>query len=416
MRHILSVLSLSIITFHIHNYFGAFMKLVQGTLAIALSTVLVACGGGGSSGYYDNNNSGNNGGGTTQPPAVDLVAAKAQLDVLKREGQYLFGNYDPNDADAQKGYIDHALDTFTQGPLQLALDARKAFEQNPNAFLTFDKCVAEGIYSNTKCHVLIDDAHIKSVLNSINKDKYTDWDFDVVDQDIAGLKVDNEQVDRFTGKTIIVIFDNQNADKRYNDIWVSGVFAYPFKQSWGLEQVDQLRVVSMSTDNSEYNITLTYDDQTEETKGAVSIYKDPTSSDGELYTLQNNSGFEVLINDNPNTPNVEPVTFTINSVPGDATAFSTYRVNKDLIHSLDLKNVTAINGQRIENETPNTNVQSLTGSMKLSGLDIFTFKNSKTAKTLNFEHSFDEFTFKGQSIKNGTKVTTTLTQPSGLSY
>ena len=417
MRHILSMLSLSIITFHIHNYFGAFMKLVQGTLAIALSTLLVACGGGGSSGYYDNNNTGGNtGGGSTQPPAVDLVAAKAQLDVLKREGQYLFGNYDPNDADTQKGYIDHALDTFTQGPLQLALDARKAFEQNPNNFISFDKCVGEGIYSNTKCYVLIDDAHIKSVLNSVNKDKYTNWDFDVVDQDIQGLKINDEQIDRFTGKTIIIIFDNQNADKRHNDIWVSGVFAYPFKQSWGLEQVDQLRVVSMSTDSSEYNITLTYDDQTEETKGAVSIYKDPTSLDGDLYTLQNNSGFEVLINDNPNTPNAEPVTFTINSVPGDATAFSTYRIDKNSVQTLDLKNVTAINGQRIENETPAANLQSLTGSIQLVGKDIFTFKQNVAKSTLNFKHSFNGFTYQGTSVHDGKKVTTTLSQPTGLKY
>ena len=395
------------------------MKLVQSGLAIALSTLLVACGGGGSDGYYENT-TGNNNGNENTPPAIDLSAAQAQLDILKREGQYLFGNYDPTDAKAPKGYIDHALDTFTQGPLQLALDARKAFETNPNAFLTFDKCVNEGIYINTKCHVLIDDAHIKSVLNSVNanQNKYTSWDFDVFDEEVSGLKITDEQVDRFTGKTIIVIFDNQNADKRYNDVWVSGVFAYPFQQSWDLTQTDQLRVVSMATESSEYNLTITYDDGTEETKGALSIYKDPTSLDGDLYTLQNNSGFEVLINDNPNTPNVEPVTFTINSVPGDATAFSTYRIGKNGIHTLDLKNITAIDGQRIENEEPALNAQSLTGSVKLSGLDIFTFKNSNIATTLNFEHTFGDlpFTFKGQSIKDGNKVTTTLTQPDNLKF
>ncbi|MFX6334890.1 hypothetical protein ABTF54_19695, partial [Acinetobacter baumannii] len=44
---------------------------------------------------------------------------------VKQEGKYLFGAYDLNNESLSKGYIDHALDTFAQGPLKLTLDIRK---------------------------------------------------------------------------------------------------------------------------------------------------------------------------------------------------------------------------------------------------------------------------------------------------
>ena len=85
---------------------------------MTLSGLLVACGSGGSNGYY---NQPNNGGNITTP-STDFNEAQKTLDSLKLEGQFLFGNYDPTDATTAKGFIDHALDTFAQGPLQLAID------------------------------------------------------------------------------------------------------------------------------------------------------------------------------------------------------------------------------------------------------------------------------------------------------
>src|SRR5690606_18503545 len=119
-----------------------------------------------------------------------------------------------------------------------------------------------------------------------NPQKYINWDFDVNDDEVSGMKLSQEQIDAFTGKTMIIIFDNRNTDKKYNDVWVTGVFGYPYKQSWGLTQTDQLRIVSMNEADSNYQVTLTYEDQTTETKGALSIYRDPTSTDGELYVLR----------------------------------------------------------------------------------------------------------------------------------
>ncbi|WP_446893026.1 hypothetical protein [Acinetobacter sp. NS4_7] len=93
------------------------MNFLKGTLAVALTGLLTACGGGGSDGYYGDTGAT---GGATPPPQSNTsteLAAK-QLEILKREGQFLFGNYDSNDLDTAKGYIDHSLDTFAHGPLQ----------------------------------------------------------------------------------------------------------------------------------------------------------------------------------------------------------------------------------------------------------------------------------------------------------
>lgn len=209
------------------------MKLIKTTLAMTLSSLLVACGGGGSDGYY--NDQSNNSGNTPPPttPSTDLDEAQLTLNALKQEGQFLFGNYDATDATTAKGYIDHALDTFAQGPLQLAIDTKKAFDQNHNNFFYREKCMDSGTYANTGCYILFGDSEIRRVLNLVNPNKYTNWDFDVNDNEIDGMKLSEEQIDHFTGKTMIIIFDNRNADKKYNDIWVTGVFGYPYKQSWG---------------------------------------------------------------------------------------------------------------------------------------------------------------------------------------
>lgn len=383
---------------------------------MTLSSLLVACGGGGSDGYY--NDQSNNSGNTPPPttPSTDLDEAQLTLNALKQEGQFLFGNYDATDATTAKGYIDHALDTFAQGPLQLAIDTKKAFDQNHDNFFYREKCMDSGTYANTGCYILFGDSKIRGVLNLVNPNKYTNWDFDVNDNEIDGMKLSEEQIDHFTGKTMIIIFDNRNADKKYNDIWVTGVFGYPYKQSWGIIQEDQLRIVSMNETDGNYQVTLTYQDQTTETKGALSIYKDPTSTDGELYVLQNNSGFDVLINDNPQTPDAEPVNFTINSVPGDATALATYRIGTTGMQTLNLPNVSSISGTRIENESPNNNAQSFTGSIFLEGTNIFTFKKALNGTKLKFKHIFNGITYEGESINNNGTISTALTRPSGLKF
>lgn len=390
------------------------MKVLQGTLSLALIGLLTACGGGGSDGYYNNsssespNNSGNTS--TTTPNET----AQAQLNILKREGQFLFGNYDANDSTTSKGYIDHALDTFAQGPLQLAVDAKKLFDQNKSYFTYYDVCFAgEGnqIYENTPCYVLEGEANIKASLNTVSPNTYNTWDFSITKDQLAKLKITPEQITKFTGESFIIIFDNQNKDKAFNDVWVAGVFGYPYQQSWGLNQIDQLRIVSMNGEG-QYNVTTAES----KTYGALSIYKDPTSIDGDLFVLQNNSSFDVLINDNPNTPDVEPVSFTINSVPGDSKAIATYRIRKSAEQVLDIPSVSAISGSRIENEAPSSNVQSFTGSIHLEGNNIFTFKKAVNGTLLKFKHVFNGITFEGQSTNNNGTVNTILTQPSNLKY
>lgn len=424
MRHISYVLSLNIITFHIHNYFGVFMKLVQGTLAIALSTLLVACGGGGSSGYYDDNNNSNNNGGTTQPPAVDLVAAKAQLEILKREGQYLFGNYDPNDATMTKGYVDHALDTFAQGPLQLSQDIRQvnlSLYKDEAHYLP--KCFAESTTDYRACYVFQGE-EIKSLLTG-----YDDWDFDITASDLKGITLQHDEVspnlEDYQAPTVIFVFENENADKNFHDVTISGAFAYPFQQSWGLEQSKQKRFVLINQETSNYKIdgTLTdIDPETNElvtrevTLGAISIYKDLTSKDGELFNIRAGSGFNVLVNDNPNVAFAEPVSFRIESTPGNASTSASLRIKDSGEQELNLPSVTTIDGTRVENETPDLNAQQFTGSIFLSGTNIFTFKHNVANTTLNFKHTFNGFSYEGKSVNDGKKITTTLTQPSGLKY
>lgn len=394
------------------------MGFIKSSLALALASLLVACGGGGSDGYFNNESNNSNNGNIPNPSdtPTNLEEAQATLTKLKQEGQYLFGNYEPSNKDTSKGVIDHTLDTFSQGPLQLAIDAKKSFELNPNNFVYRSKCMDSGVYANTGCYILFGDTEIKKALNLVNPNIYTNWDFDVNDNEIEGMKLSQEQIDHYTGKTMIIIFDNRNVDKKYNDVWVTGVFGYPYKQSWGLIQEDQLRIVSMNETDSNYQVTLTYNNQTTETKGALSIYKDPTSTNGDLYVLQNNSGFDVLINDNPNTPDVEPVAFTINSIPGDTMALATYRIDASGFQTLNIPSISSISGTRIENESPSSNTNSFTGSIFLQGNNIFNFKNAANGTILKFKHIFNSVTYEGQSINENGTIKTTLTQPSGLAY
>ena len=94
----------------------------------------------------------------------------------------------------------------------------------------------------------------------------------------------------------------------------------------------------------------------------MSVYKDNTSTDGDLYVIQGGSGFNVLINDNPNVPFAEPISFVVNSTPGN-TNNATYRVRLGKNQVLSLPNITGIEGSRVENEAPTTNIQKFNGSI-----------------------------------------------------
>lgn len=398
------------------------MKLVQSSLAIALSTLLVACGGGGSDGYYENT-TGNNNGNENTPPAVDLSAAQAQLDILKREGQYLFGNYDPADADTPKGYIDHALDTFAQGPLQLSQDIRQIdVTQYSKNYLP--KCFVNSTSDYRSCYVFVGE-EIKDLV-----DGYDSWDFDITASDLRGITLQHDEVtpnlENYQAPTVIFVFENENSDKNFNDVTISGAFAYPFQQSWGITQTEQKRFVLINSETSDYKIDATFADfdpdanevvEREVTMGAISIFKDLTSKDGDLFKIRAGSGFNVLINDNPNVAFAEPVAFRLESTPGDLATSASFRIKASGEQELNLPRVTAIDGTRVENESPNRNEQQFTGSIFLSGNNIFTFKQNVANSTLNFKHTINGFTFEGQSILKGdNQVIPTLTQPSGLKF
>lgn len=377
------------------------MKLLKGTLTLALTATLTACGGGGSEGYFNNqssnsNNSNTSGSGNSNTGATeDYTAQTTQFNaVLDREAKALFGTSDITDDNQQKGYFDHAFDTFGNGPLQLAIDAKKAFDQDPSKFEYLPQCMSSGTYTNTGCYALIGDDidHIlKDVLNSVSNNKYANWDFDVNKSDIAGMKMTADQITQYTGKTVIIIFENENKDKNLNDVWVSGAFKYPFQQSWGLTQSTQTRIVSMNQDSSEYAITLTLNGVSD-TKGALSVYKNPLYKNGIKYDIQNESAFSVLTNDNPQEPAIEPVTFTVGSKTG-APSISSYIINNDKTEELSLPNVT-IQGLRTDNLTPSTNSKTISGSLFYkynpnqsgSTTTLFQFINALKGATFDFNH------------------------------
>ncbi len=141
-------------------------------------------------------------------------------------------------------------------------------------------------------------------------------------------------LEEYESNTRIYVFENENGDKNFHDVTITGAFAYPFQQSWGIQQTQQKRFVLINGNTSDYKITTTAivtdpstgeDIEREVTTGAISIYKDLSSLDGDLYNIQSGSGFNVLINDNPNIPFAEPISFVLNSTPG-TTSSASYRV------------------------------------------------------------------------------------------
>ncbi|GLG82567.1 hypothetical protein [Acinetobacter calcoaceticus] len=391
------------------------MKLTHGVCGVTLAAFLTACGGGGSDGYYNQNS---NSGSTTTPttPSTDQELATSVLNSVKQEGKYLFGAYDLNDEKLSKGYIDHALDTFAQGPLKLTLDIRKV-DLTKYSDHYRDKCFIKSTTDYRACYVFKGD-EIKTLLSG-----YNDWDFDITADDLKNIKLASDNIspnlEDYQSNTRIYIFENENNDKNFQEVTITGAFAYPFQQSWGLEQTKQKRFVLINSTTSDYKITTTtivQDPETgqptekEVTTGAMSVYKDNTSTDGDLYVVQGGSGFNVLINDNSNVPFAEPISFVVNSTAGN-TNNATYKVSQSGNQILSLPNISSLEGSRVENEAPTINTQKFNGSIYLEGKDIFTFKQSMNGTTLNFKHLINGISIEGQSINQNGTVSTTLKTP-----
>ncbi|MFA2922584.1 hypothetical protein [Acinetobacter pittii] len=391
------------------------MKLTQGVCGVTLAAFLTACGGGGNDGYYNQNS---NSGSTTTPttPSPNQELATSVLNNVKQEGKYLFGAYALNDEKLSKGYIDHALDTFAQGPLKLTLDIRKV-DLTKYSDHYRDKCFIKSTTDYRACYVF-KGKEIKTLLTG-----YSDWDFDITADDLKNIKLSNDNISPnlqdYQSNTRIYIFENENNDKNFQDVTITGAFAYPFQQSWGLEQTKQKRFVLINAATSDYKITTTalvQDPETgqptekEVTTGAMSVYKDNTSIDGDLYVVQGGSGFNVLINDNPNVPFAEPISFVVNSTPGN-TNNATYKVMANNHQILSLPSITSLEGSRVENESPTTNAQKFNGSIYLEGQNIFTFKQSLNGTTLDFKHVINGVSIEGQSINQNGTVSTTLKTP-----
>lgn len=391
------------------------MKLTQGVCGVTLAAFLTACGGGGNDGYYNQNS---NSGSTTTPttPSPDQELATLVLNNVKQEGKYLFGAYDLNDEKQAKGYIDHALDTFAQGPLKLTLDIRKV-DLTKYSDHYRDKCFIKSTTDYRACYVFKGE-EIKTLLTG-----YNDWDFDITADDLKNIKLANDNISPnlqdYQSNTRIYIFENENNDKNFQDVTITGAFAYPFQQSWGLEQTKQKRFVLINAATSDYKITTTalvQDPETgqptekEVTTGAMSVYKDNTSIDGDLYVVQGGSGFNVLINDNSNVPFAEPISFIVNSTAGN-TNNATYKVSQSGNQILSLPNISSLEGSRVENEAPTTNTQKFNGSIYLEGKDIFTFKQSMNGTTLKFKHLINGISIEGQSTNQNGTVSTKLKKP-----
>lgn len=445
----------------------------------ALALGLAGCGG--DSSFIDKQNGSGSGSGSGSDSTDNsaLIAARAGFDdliaSLQVEGGYLFGDYDATDPATQKGVVDHGIDTFTQGPLQLGIEVKKSFDSlsnpyaNPGNFTyRSNNCfVGDSDAINVGCFV-ISGENLKNVLPTL----YDTWDFEISKSDMAGLRLTSAQLDQFFGNTYVYILENDNDDKDLNDVFVVGSFSYPYQQSWNLNQTNQKRFVTINAEGS--NETVTYQNQLndddlfifggasnivrsfdgttnevvitgtgpvnteinafespdfenalgtatvdgtgtfeirftkEVTKGAFTVYDDPTSNNGKLYTMGNSVSMSVLINDNPNRPEPEIVDFSITSTPGDATSSSSYRVGTTGLKTLDLRNLTSLTGQRVENEEPDLNASSFSGSLRMSAIDIFQFSNQPNGSQLNFAYTLNGFDFTGTSTINGNKIDTSV--------
>ncbi|QIO07954.1 hypothetical protein [Acinetobacter lanii] len=354
------------------NFLGEVMKFSKLVLCLSLTSLISACGGG--DGYYEKQNTTDSGDYST---TTDTNETKFFEDHIHREGSVLFGELDINNSITQKGYIDHALDTFGNGILKLAIDVHSKFNENKTEFIYYEDCHADRDETPASeatdlqekiiqgCYVI----HGEKLKNLLGN-KYINWNFNVKAADLANLQP-KESLESYIGETSVIIYENQNADKNLNNIVVTGKFGYPYLQSWGLKQTEQIRFVNIpDADGS---------------TGGFNIYNDPTYKEGEFYVIQADSSYSVITNDNPATPNIEPVTLTVGSVPGRIT--SSFTVNTDGSQILDLPNVSAVTGQRIDNQTPSTNTKSISGSIYLSGPNVLNFLEKASAVSLNYKHN-----------------------------
>ncbi|TPU42223.1 hypothetical protein FJU84_16495, partial [Acinetobacter baumannii] len=180
------------------------MKLTQGVCGLTLAVFLSACGGGGD-GYYNQNS---DSGSTTTPttPSTDQELANSVLNSVKQEGKYLFGAYDLNNESLSKGYIDHALDTFAQGPLKLTLDIRKV-DLTKYTDHYREKCFINSTTDYRACYVFKGE-EIKSLLTG-----YNDWDFDITADDLKNIKLASDNISpnlqEYQSNTRIYIFENE---------------------------------------------------------------------------------------------------------------------------------------------------------------------------------------------------------------
>lgn len=352
------------------------MKFFQGTLTLALATLLTACGGGGSDGYFNNN--GSSEGSSDSNTNTETANTQFFEENLKREGSILFGLLDTNNPNTFKGYIDHALDTFGNGVLELAISTHEKFTQDKSKFTYYKDCHSSSTNTSSEneeseqtqkitqgCYV-IDGDKLKDLLG----ENYKNWNFNVTANDLINLQPQND-LENYIGQPSVIIYENQNADKNLNNISVTGKFGYPYQQSWGLTQSQQIRFVTIPDSDG--------------SNGGFVLYNDPTSTDGKLYVVQADSSYSVLTNDNPNTPNIEPVTFTVHSAPGNAIA--TYRIKSNGSQILDLPNISAISGQRIENESASSNIKSITGSINIEGNKVLNFLQATTGSSISYVHT-----------------------------
>ncbi|MFH7765960.1 hypothetical protein [Acinetobacter sp. BSP-28] len=392
------------------------MKLLKGTLTLALTATLAACGGGGSEGYYNNNGSNVNSNQSPTEGNVTSVDAQKTFNALKTEATSLFGQSDPN----QKGYIDHAIDAYAQSILKISQDIRNV---DFTAYQTTNrkaKCFDESKSDYRACYVFIGDE-----INKLLGSKYDSWDFVIDDgkvdnqndqtlgDDLANIRLKSADItpnlESYYGETYLLVFENEHPQKNLQDITIAGAFSHPFQQAQGLQK----RFILINEATSDFKITVTKLGATTGTvMGALSIYKVPTADNSEYYVTEAGSGFNTLINDNTNVAFAEPINFRIDSKSGEAP--STYKILNG-VETLNLPSVT-ISGTRVEHEQPTLNAKEFKGSIFLEGPNILDFKQSALNSILKFKHIINGVTYEGTSTNTNSGIVTTFISPNNIKY
>lgn len=368
------------------------MKMTKGTFALAFMGLLTACGG---DGYYGQDQTLP----VTETPdeSTTPVDPQATLAALKKEGKYLFGQTDVN----SMGYIDHALDSYTQGILKLTQDLR-SIDLSNQTNKRKARCFSSPI--DTRACYVFNGEEIKTLLG----DQYVTWDFDISTEDVRNIRLKTADVipsvEDYVGQTTIYIFENENPQKNLQDISITGSFSYPLNLSTGLQK----RFILINAETSDFNLPGIGGN---DSAGALSIYKVPEMN--EFYVIEAGSGFNTLINNNTNVSFAEPVNFRINSELGVAP--STYQIDQNGIQSLNLPDI-QIEGTRVEHTPPTLNDQKFIGKIYLEGKNIFNFKDAGNDSTLKFDHIFNTVNYKGQSTIKNNQVETRLDAPNNLRY